>query len=148
MLVSHGKRPSQANLRRATSSAYYAMFHALCEVCANAFLGGKTPERCERAWVQTYRAVDHGKALKACELCVKAEYHFPQQIRDFASYFVTMQSLRHKADYDPVTEFNRRQTATYVEGASNAIAALENAPQKHKKAFAAFVLLKFPRPES
>jgi len=95
--------------------------------------------------VQTYRAVDHRKALEACEKCVKADYNFPQQIRDFASYFVTMQSLRHKADYDPVTEFNKRQTATYVEGARNAICALNDAPQKHKKAFAAFVLLKFPR---
>jgi deoxyinosine 3'endonuclease (endonuclease V) len=124
------------------------MFHALCGVCANAFIGVKTPERCERAWVQTYRAVDHRKALEACERCVKAEYDFPQEIQDFASYFVTMQSLRQKADYDPTSAFNRGQTATYVEGARNAISALDQAPQKHKKAFAAFVLLRFQRSES
>ena len=56
-------RPTQARLRRAVSTAYYAMFHYLAGCAANLLIG------CARkpAWHQTYLALEHGKARIACE---------------------------------------------------------------------------------
>lgn len=54
------KRPKQANLRRAVSASYYAVFHALCRSNADALVG-KGAARPTRAWMQTYRALDHAQ---------------------------------------------------------------------------------------
>jgi uncharacterized protein (UPF0332 family) len=139
-----GKRPSQADLRRAVSTAYYAMFHALSENCANSLLGVRTPDRCERAWSQTYRALDHKKAREACRQCSEAKFCFPADIKDFAAFFVTMNNHRNKADYDPRGSYSRKSAVELIEAARRAINALENAPAKHRKAFAAFVLFRLP----
>ena len=36
-------RPSRADLRRAVSTTYYALFHALAECCANTLIGAPPP---------------------------------------------------------------------------------------------------------
>ena len=56
------RRPSQANLRRAVSTAYYAMFHCLAGTAADLLIGGSRSE----AWHQVYRALEHGSAKGAC----------------------------------------------------------------------------------
>jgi hypothetical protein len=62
---SRGK-PKQAHLRRAVSTTYYAMFHALARCCADLFIGGTGTGRSKEAWTQVYRALDHGFAKSAC----------------------------------------------------------------------------------
>ena len=37
-------RPSQADLRRAVSTTYYALFHALAQCCANTLIGATPPQ--------------------------------------------------------------------------------------------------------
>ncbi len=54
--------PSQANLRRAVSTAYYAVFHCLADAAANLFVGRSRGS----AWPRVYRALEHGKAKSAC----------------------------------------------------------------------------------
>ena len=58
MLVKlRGNGLEQVNLRRAISAAYYALFHAVCEVFAESVVGdGK---ELKRAWLQTYRSLNH-----------------------------------------------------------------------------------------
>ena len=46
------RRPSQANLRRAVSTAYHALFHCLAACAANTLIGRVR----DAAWHQTYRA--------------------------------------------------------------------------------------------
>jgi hypothetical protein len=58
-------RPRQADLRRAVSTAYYAVFHALARQCADRFVG-TGHNRSRPAWQQVYRALDHGFAKNAC----------------------------------------------------------------------------------
>lgn len=57
------RRPKQADLRRAVSTAYYAVFHALAHECADRFIG-TGDQRSEAAWTQVYRALEHGFAAK------------------------------------------------------------------------------------
>ena len=49
--------PTQARLRRAVSTAYYAMFHCLAASAADLFIGTvRNP-----AWHRIYRALEHGR---------------------------------------------------------------------------------------
>jgi uncharacterized protein (UPF0332 family) len=134
------------HLRRAVSAAYYAMFHSLCEISADAFMGTPSKDRCERAWRQTYRAINHGLAKTACSKCVDAKYSFPTEITDFATLFVTMQEMRHKADYDPFERFTKVQTISLIASAKQAIGDLQSAGPRHRAAFAAMLLFKERKP--
>lgn len=61
----NAKKPRQAELRRAVSTAYYALFHALARNCADLFVG-TGDARSKGAWSQVYRALEHGFAKNAC----------------------------------------------------------------------------------
>ena len=53
--------PSEADLRRAISTAYYAIFHTLA--ASNAELIAGQPQSCMSAyaWERVYRRLDHGR---------------------------------------------------------------------------------------
>ncbi|MDW8444487.1 MAG: hypothetical protein RML45_09430 [Acetobacteraceae bacterium] len=52
-------RPRQSDLRRAVSTAYYALFHTLAKSNAD-LLALKSDGVLERAWTQVYRSLQHG----------------------------------------------------------------------------------------
>lgn len=131
------------DLRRATSSAYYALFHALARQCADLIVGGPGARRSRPAWRQTYRAVEHGAARGAC--VDQRITRFPEAIQDFANAFVTMQAKRHKADYDPSARFAKFEVAQDIATARQAILAFHTAPLQDRRAFCVWVLLKPPR---
>ena len=135
-------RPLNSDSKRAVSTAYYAMFHCLCKFCADNFIGSVRTGRTERAWVQTYRALNHNFVKNACEKCVRigTGAAFPQDIIDFADFFVTMQQERHDADYNPIRKFTRQEVLLLISGAQVAITKFEGADNRHKKAFAALIL--------
>ena len=58
--------PRQSDLKRAMSTAYYAMFHALCRNCADSFIGKTRAFRSQPARRQAYRAAEHGFAKSQC----------------------------------------------------------------------------------
>ena len=88
------ERPTQARLRRAVSTVYYAMFHTLAVTAADLLMGtARSP-----AWHRVYRALEHGQAKKACQRG-RAMGEFPADIREFARAFVVLQTERQKADY-------------------------------------------------
>ena len=94
-------RPRQAELRRAVSTAYYALFHALAFCCAHRLAGS---DRTNAAWVQTYRALEHGHARNQCDN-QSVMGGFPQEIQDFGNCFILMQAQRQRADYSPSATF-------------------------------------------
>ena len=131
-------RPRQAELRRAVSSAYYALFHALAHCCANRLAGSG---RGGAAWIQTYRALEHGHARNQCN-DQSAMGAFPAEIQAFGRRFVFMQRQRQQADYSPSVTYSRRWVIQAVDETENIITALENAPSSHRRAFALHVLLR------
>lgn len=140
--VSRGK-PKQANLRRAVSTIYYAIFHALCNNCANCFVG-RTGDYPRAAWRRTYRALNHRFAKEACNTNKQNKRRiiekFPNEIQDFADQFYNMQIKRHSADYDPDFKLTKSSVETDLLTAKSIIKAFEAAPLSDRRAFATLVL--------
>ncbi len=133
-----GRKPRQSDLKRALSTAYYALFHSLAKSCADMLIG--TDAGARKAWQQVYRALDHNFAKSACQNGNISR--FPQEIQDFANAFVGLQSKRHSADYDPYSKFYKSQVLLDVANAEIVMAGFKAAPARHRKAFAVWVLLK------
>lgn len=133
-------RPREANLRRAVSTAYYALFHCLAACCADMLVGGAGASRSQPAWMQAYRAVQHGTVRNRCERQAMIS-RFPGEIRDFASQFVRMQKERHRADYAPDGVFSKRDVLVYITETEDHIRRFNRVPVKDRRAFAVYVLL-------
>ena len=140
-------RPRQAELRRAVSAAYYALFHTLASDCADLLVGGRSSTRTKQAWRQMYRALDHGKVKRQCaeRRPKRVLARFPQEIQDFADQFVRMQRERHLADYDPFEHFSRSTVFQFIEETKLAVAEFEQADRDDRRAFAVFVLFDLRR---
>ena len=134
-------RPRQADLRRALSAAYYAMFHTLARCCADTLVGATPASRSRSAWIQTYRALEHGHAKNQCVRSAKMD-RFPQGVRDFSEGFVKMQRLRHISDYAPDTNFSRSDVLQMVNDAESDISGFVAVPAQDRRAFSVYVLLR------
>ena len=130
--------PTQARLRRAVSTAYYAMFHCLAASAADLFIGTvRSP-----AWHRTYRALEHGRARSACRQA-QTMPEFPVEIRDFAKAFVELQMARQEADYALDTAAYRKSDVPgYIVSAEIAIRQFEQAAKDARRGFVAHVLFR------
>ncbi len=132
-------KPKQANLKRAISTAYYALFHALARDAADILLGiGQN--RADKAWRHVYRSLEHGNAKNAC-LGIR-KYNFPSSIIKCADSFVSLQKSRHSADYDPYYTVTRTDVISFIEQSKDAIESLKRASRKDRSALAVLLLLK------
>lgn len=112
----------------------------MCRNAADTLIGRTKSARSQPAWLQTYRAVEHGHAKNQCKNGKITK--FPKDVEDFATLFIEAQDARHKADYDPTSRFTRSEVLTLIERADEAIRAFEKVPRSDRRAFAAFVLLR------
>ena len=134
-------RPRQADLRRAVSNAYYAMFHTLARSCADSIAGATPATRDQAAWERTYRALEHGYAKNQC-LNRSAMEDFPEDVRYFGEMFVTMQGQRHLADYHPTANFTRSEVVGRIDEVEDAITRFRSLPMSDLRRFAIYVLLR------
>ncbi len=124
-------RPVQANLRRAVSSAYYAVFHLLSAEVADHVASVGPPGLRER----TQRALNHNTMYKAAEafslpgsrprsLPADIELHGPvtAELVAIAKGFKRLQEERHAADYDVRQVFDRIRALALVETAEEIFA--------------------------
>ena len=138
VLATHDpRRPKQANLRRAVSAAYYAVFHSLARTAADLVVGRAHSE----AWHQVHRALEHGSAKNACRN-KEARQKFPPAIREFAESFVALQDMRHRADYALDELFDRVETLAVIDRAENAVNRMERVSNQDRRRFVAHVLFK------
>ena len=137
-LAESGAPPTQARLRRAVSTAYYAMFHCLAASAANLFIGTvRNP-----AWHRAYRALEHGRAKSACRQG-QAMREFPAEVRYFADVFVVLQVERQKADYALDTDaYEKSDVLRRIVSAEQAISRFEQADVAARRDFAAHVLFR------
>lgn len=141
LLSSAGGRPTEVSLRRATSAAYYALFHCVARECADLLIGGANSSRSKPAWRQVYRALEHNFAKSQC--ADKGVIHrFPKPIEDFANHFVAMQEKRHKADYDPFHRIYKSEVAVDIALTKQAMEQFKRTPKRDRQAFCALVLFK------
>jgi hypothetical protein len=132
-------------MRRAVSTAYYAVFHALAKTAADCIAGTDRAARSQGAWRQVYRSLNHGPARTACERREVTQL-FPAAIQDFANAFRVLQLARHSADYDPMIRLSKSEVLQHIQNAETAIARLGATPIRDRRAFSIWVLLPPPRP--
>ena len=133
-------RPRQAELRRAVSAAYYALFHALARCCADTLVGATPARRSQPAWTQTYRALEHGYAKNQCVRPIIRK--FPPEIQAFGRAFSEMQRNRTIADYATESALTRAEAMWLIDWTEQVIADFANAPVSDRRAFSVYVLLR------
>ena len=137
-------RPRRADLCRAVSTAYYAMFHCLSLVCADSLAGRSRSVGNRPMWRRVYRALEHRQARVRCENAPSA---FPDDVRAFAKAFAVLQSSRHFSDYDPDYAVSKSDVAAAINDARTAIGGLLATPTGVRREFAIHVLTKV-RPDA
>lgn len=138
------QRPAHADLRRATSTAYYAVFHQILRHGAIDFLSNADEDRVADVsrWF-THKGVDDAAGFvvdaaspkvlaaikKESRQSVQALRHaaggtIPPQLLLVADAFQTLQEARHSADYDGTYDPIRPVTINHVEDAEAALQAM------------------------
>jgi len=95
--------PKQASLRRAVSTAYYALFHLLIDEAV-----GQWAVVRQRSIIA--RTFEHDKMKKVCaEVAEKSKSgaNLPPDLITVATAFMQLQQHRHTADYDNSKDWSR-----------------------------------------
>ena len=147
-----GGAPRQADLRRAISSAYYGVFHAVVTGAADDFVG-RTQRHTPR-YELVYRSIDHRSLREICEDVVKttlpAKYlkyepkgGFGPDLIALATAVIELQEKRHAADYDPLFRVRMSDAVLAVATGRTALVRFRSANRTRRKAF--FSLVVFSR---
>jgi hypothetical protein len=129
LLATHDKRqPRQASLRRAVSTAYYAVFQAICATCADALVDRRSPWE---FYTPVFRAPDHYRTAQALLQDVPV---IGAELHRLGFAFRELMAAREWADYNPEPRpnyqegsppFTREEALTLIEAADEALAILE-----------------------
>jgi len=144
----NGNPPDVEAIRRAVSTAYYALFHALLKEGAERFVG---PNNTSAAFETIYRGFDHSQINRVFIAIDKQTLSdsykrrlrrsaVSQDIRDFAAIFVPLQELRHLADYSPLTQISQSEAADLIDEAESALQILTSADPNEKADLLALML--------
>ncbi len=112
-------RPKQASLRRAVSTAYYALFHLLVREATAAVVSDKGLRKL------VPRAFDHSDMRQGCRpfaagalpdhLKAVTAGDVPNDLKAVAESFIELQQRRHEADYNVAQTFSRQVALALVE---------------------------------
>ncbi|WP_437837184.1 hypothetical protein [Sorangium sp. So ce1153] len=132
------RRPRQASLRRAVSTAYYALFHLLIRSSVSAQVGFGPTTTHREIGETVVRWFTHTRMAEVCGLFAgptvpsklrKVLPKGPQgaasvaasaALQGVARAFLDLQQARHDADYDPSKRFTRQGVLTHVGQAEQA----------------------------
>lgn len=128
----------QAHFRRAISTAYYAMFHALLQNNADMLYGRETSQPRSLGWTAIYRSLAHARAKS--KMTPRNLTGFPDAINDFASTFLDLQQQREDADYNPNAIFTYSDTVNAINRAASDIAGFFDVDEDNLRALAAHLL--------
>lgn len=141
-------RPRTIELRRAVSSAYYAVFHELAWRGTAALLGPSRP-----GWTSTQAAVsrwiDHGQLRSLCSAAtgtgtatlveVLGQAHV--DVVRIADAFLTLQDARHRADYDDTFDLTRANALGLIDSARDAVITSDVLAARGDATYALFLRL-------
>ncbi len=111
--------PKQASLRRAVSTAYYALFHLLIDEAVSKWA-------VERQRSVLARTFDHGKMKGTCDdvlKTVKSGGSVLPELNTVAHNFIQLQQHRHTADYDNSKQWSRTDVLNGLTLATDAFTA-------------------------
>ena len=111
--------PKQASLRRAVSTAYYALFHLLIDEAVSKWA-------VERQRSRLARTFEHDKMKGICNdvlNTVKSGGSVPPELNTVAHNFIQLQQHRHTADYDNSKQWSRTDVLNVLTLATDAFVA-------------------------
>lgn len=146
----NGNPPTDAELRRAVSTAYYALFHKILRTAAERFMG--TGQTATAGYSILYRGFQHRDIKVICEAIssptMKLKYQLSlqrknvsQDMVDFAVVFPILQEVRHLADYDPGYQFAPSDVSYHIDAAELAMDALDRAEPRERADVLALMLV-------
>ncbi|MBK9261423.1 MAG: hypothetical protein IPM54_16660 [Polyangiaceae bacterium] len=132
-LVTKDKNPNppRASLRRAVSTAYYALFHLLVYASASCLAGGSERKKLRNL---LSRAFEHAEMKSVCTAFKSGTLNanvannygpvsVPRDLKHVAEAFCLLQEGRHLADYAVHQRFTRTEAIVEVNRAKNAFQA-------------------------
>lgn len=141
-IIEQGRgRPSQASLRRALSTVYHALFHALARNGADELVGKTGALRASAAWQLAYRGIEHGRA-KTVFRNASLMTQFSPAIQDFGDFFVAMQQRRQLADYHPDEHFAKSFVVSDIDDAERLIARFRASSATDRRTLSSHILFK------
>ena len=123
-----GGQPSQEAMRRAISTAYYAMLHALASSNADILVGPRTPAN-QSDWTATYRSLSHFRAANPLH---GWPHLFSPPVRGFANTIESMKQQRENADYNPEVTFAQNQVIYWIDRTEQSIIDFNAASQQER----------------
>jgi uncharacterized protein (UPF0332 family) len=142
-------RPKQAHLRRAVSTAYYAVFHFLVDEACRLQIGAQNPQKSYRHVLG--RAFVHTTMKQACQSYAggtlkdsvikglprdaSSNYVIPKSIRNVAALFVELQEKRHLADYDLSERFKRSEVLALIDQTKATVANFRELTESDDRKF-------------
>ncbi len=155
LIAGEAGRPRQVDIRRATSAAYYGLFHAIITAAADQYVG--VTNRHTSRYGLVYRSVGHDWLRDLCKevqkptMSDKFKPHVPKNgfgpdIVAFATAVIReLQQKRHAADYDVMISMNRSDASVAIGTARAALRRFNNASRSRRVAFLSLLLFQ-PRP--
>jgi uncharacterized protein (UPF0332 family) len=149
LISAQAGRPRQADIRRAISAAYFAIFHATIAGAVDQFVGVTNRDRSRYGLV--YRSVSHAWLRDLCKEVQKPTLSnrfkryapstgFGPNITAFAAAVVELQEKRHSADYDVMIRVNRSDAALAIATARAALKRFSKASRTRRLAFLSLLL--------
>ena len=136
-------QPTQAAIRRAISTAYYAAFHALTTSNADALIGPAHDQLTADSWIRIYRGLNHGHAKSQLEPEVKRNQpRISANALNFADLFCKLQDERHSADYNPRATFTIQAATSWLDSAEAAITRFLQTSRSERAAVAILTLIR------
>lgn len=141
--------PRQADVRRAISAAYYAVFHALLTAASDEFVGKR--HRATGEYALMYRSISHQRVSQLCASVASGgsggkmgQYTpvkgFGDNLQSMAAVMVELQERRHEADYDPLVRVRTADAMLAVRSARSALRRFAKATPACRKRFLALLL--------
>ena len=125
--------PSQADMRRAISTAYYALFHTLAASNAELIAGQPQSSISSYAWERVYRRLDHGRAQNNLRAALNL---LSQSGANFARAFIDLRDQRREADYNPNPQVVRSDAVNIVARAQTAMRDFSQLTQEERRLLA------------
>lgn len=139
---------SPAALRRAVSTGYYALFHAVLRAAA-----GRYADDGSAAYALLYRSFEHGQMRAACEVVGRGRFGgrlektmgraaVSEAARDFALGFVAAQERRMTADHEPRGAFDALDVRSGLAEVERALDAFGRIPAEERADLLALLMVR------
>jgi len=126
--------------RRAVSTAYYAVFHTVLQLCAAELLGAEF-DAASPEYVTVYRALAHEGMRKSFQSGPLKDI---AEIKAIGNRVLALQTERNDADYMPMRKgmYTLRQCRDIVQSARETIAEIEGLSPELRRTLAVNLLFK------